>query len=293
MNREISNSYCSACNHKMVNCGNIQDGVLYKCRYCGSKRVYSENLGHLNDKNGYGNSYREKISPLKVQELIELFNKHFTYADKNIGLLDIGFGMGDFLISVSQRGLLVSGLEYDINSVKFMQRKNIQAYFGELGGDMKLDRLYDVVTLWDVIEHIPDIEKAMLQLNSILKENGKIFILTPNSDSTFDTLADIERKLTFHKSQRIMNICLNRYHVHRFSVTGLKILLDRFGFIVDHVQKLQLFSLKKDTYMNGFAPGIKSWTNNTSFNKFLSISAMTLIKSLNITNKIFITAIKT
>ena len=236
---------------------------------------------------------RNAARNIQVQKLIELFNKHFTYADKNIELLDIGFGKGDFLISVSQRGLSVSGLECDINAVKFMKGKNIRAHFGELGGDMKWDRLYDVVTLWDVIEHIPDIEKAMLQLNSILKENGKIFILTPNSDSIFDTLADIERKLTFHKSQRIMNICLNRYHVHRFSITGLKILLERFGFIVDYVQKLQLFSLKKDTYMNSFAPGIKSWTNNTSFNEFLSISATTLIKSLNITNKIFITAIKT
>jgi 2-polyprenyl-3-methyl-5-hydroxy-6-metoxy-1,4-benzoquinol methylase len=276
----------------MVNCGNIPDGVLYKCRHCGSKRVYSENLGHLNDKNGYGNSYREKISALKVQELIELFNKHFIYPDKNIELLDIGFGKGDFLISVSQRGLSVSGLECDINSVKFMQGKNIRAYFSELGGDIKLDRLYDVVTLWDVIEHIPDIEKAMLQLNSILKENGKIFIVTPNSDSLFDTLADIERKLTFHKSQRIMNICLNRYHVHRFSVKGLKILLERFGFSIENIELLQLFSLRSDEYIDGFAPGILRWTNNSAFNRFFSKSAMSLIKIMSISNKIFVTAIK-
>lgn len=290
LSKEKINISCSACKHKMINCGNIPDGIYFKCPNCGSKKIYLDDQSGLDDKTGYGNAYKEKLSPTKFQDLLLLFNKYFTYSDNNIQLLDVGFGSGDFLISLSERGLAANGLECDINSVKSLQRKNINAHFGELGGDLELDKNYGLVTLWDVIEHIHDVDNAMLQLSSITTKGGKIFILTPDADSIFDFIGTIERRLTFNKSQRIMSICLNRYHLHRFSGKGLKILLERFGFVVDHIEKLQLFSLKGDTYMNGFAPGIKSWTNSNLLNEFLSRSAITLIKSLRITNKIFITA---
>jgi hypothetical protein len=89
-----------------------------------------------------------------------------------------------------------------------------------------------------------------------------------------------------------MNICLNRYHVHRFSVKGLKIFLQRFGFSVEHIDLVHLFSLQSDKYTDGYAPGILRWTNNSALNRFFSKSAMSLFKIMNIRNKIFITAIK-
>ena len=219
---------------------------------------------------------------------MNLFDKGVSGFNQKVELLDIGFGNGKFLIETKNKGMNVSGLDYDINSVNKIRQQGINAYQGELGGRMSIDKKYNVITLWDVLEHVTDIEKAFAQLNSITNKNGKILVLTPNADSLFDFFADVERGLTFQRSNRIMNICLNRYHLQRFSIKGLKILFERFGFFIERIELLQLFSLRSAEYTDGFAPGIIRWTRNSKFNKFISSSAMSLIKILNIRNKIFL-----
>ena len=276
----------------MINKGKIPEGILFVCKNCNSKRIFIENINLLQDVDSYGNAYREKFDQTKVLSQLKLFYENLSGVEKKKDILDIGCGDGTFIKALIQNEYKVSGLECDSIAVKNLLSEGVDVYLGELGQKIEMNKNFNIVTLWDLIEHINDIENAMLQLRSLVKKNGKVFILTPDSDSVFDLFATIEQRLTFNKSQRLMSICLNRYHLHRFSVIGLKIMLQHNGFVVDHVQKLQLFSLKQDTYMNGFAPGIKRWTNNSAINELLSRSAMALIKSLNITNKIFITAIK-
>jgi len=285
-------SQCAACNNRLVSLGNIPDGILFKCSYCASKKIFIDDYNLKKNKRGYGNAYRERINDTKIFELIDLFEKKFQNSDNKLELLDVGFGSGEFLEAMSKKNLSVSGLECDDNSVKILLQKGFDVHLGELGGAMTIKKKYDIITLWDVIEHISDIERAISQLYSITKSKGKVFILTPDANSLFDSFANIEKRLTFSKSQRIMNICLNRYHLHRFTVKGLKIMFERFGFTIEHVELLQLFSLKVDEYTDGFAPGILKWTNNTFLNKLISKSAMSVIKLLNIKNKIFITATK-
>ena len=48
---------------------------------------------------------------------------------------------------------------------------------------------FDVVTLWDTIEHIEDPLKAMLIVNRILKEGGIVAVYTPNIDGLFSKLS--------------------------------------------------------------------------------------------------------
>lgn len=283
---------CVACKSILVDKGKIPEGILFVCKNCNSKRIYIENINQLKDVDSYGNAYREKFDQTKVLSQLKLFYENLSMVENKKDILDIGCGNGAFIKVLLENGYEVSGLECDSVAVKNLSNEGVDVYLGELGQKVELNNNFNIVTLWDLIEHINDVENAMLQLKSLVKKNGKIIILTPDSDSIFDFFAKIERRLTFNKSQRLMSICLNRYHLHRFSVTGLKIMLQNNGFVVDHVEKLQLFSLKPDTYMNGFAPGLKKWTFSSSLNKFLSKSVMTLIKTLNISNKILITAIK-
>ena len=288
----MSSSFCSACKNKLVNLGKIPDGTLFKCPSCGSKKICVEDYISKKDTSSYSNAYIKRLDNNKTSGLVFLFEKVYSIIGKQVELLDIGFGNGKFLVATKKKGLKVSGLDCDANSVNGIIQQGFDAYHGELGGIMYLDKKYDIITLWDVLEHVADIEKALSQLNSITKKNSKIFILTPNADSLFDFFANIERRLTFFRSNRIMNICLNRYHIQRFSVKGLKILFERFGFVIEHLELLQLFSLRSAEYTDGFAPGILRWSNNSSFNRLISVSTMALIKLLNIKNKIFLVARK-
>jgi 2-polyprenyl-3-methyl-5-hydroxy-6-metoxy-1,4-benzoquinol methylase len=285
-------SFCSACENELVNLGKITDGILFKCPFCGSKKIYVEDYISKKDESSYSDAYINRLDDNKISGIMNLFNKGYSGSDGQAELLDIGFGNGNFLIATKKKGITVSGMDCDINSVNRIMQQGINAYQGELGGIMNIDKKYNIITLWDVLEHVVDIEKALSQLNFITKMSGRVFILTPNVDSLFDFFADVERGLTFYKSNRIINICLNRYHLQRFSVKGLKILFERFGFFIEHFELLQLFSLRSAEYTDGFAPGIVRWTNYSSFNRLISSSAMALIKILKIRNKIFLIARK-
>ena len=290
---KIKNLSCAACKNIMVDKGKIPEGKLFVCKNCNSKRIYIEDINRLQDVDSYGNAYREKFDQVKVLSQMKLFYDNLSGKENEKDILDIGCGNGEFIKALIQNGYSASGLECDSIAIKNLLSEGVEIYFGELGQKFEMNKDFTFVTLWDLIEHINNVENAMIQLRSLVKKGGKLFILTPDSDSVFDLLAMIERRLTLNKSQRLMSICLNRYHLHRFSTKGLRVLLERFGFVVDQFQRVQVFSLQKDVYMNGFAPGIKRWTNNTAINLFLSSAAMSLIKTFNITNKIFLTAIKT
>jgi 2-polyprenyl-3-methyl-5-hydroxy-6-metoxy-1,4-benzoquinol methylase len=284
--------FCSACGAEMTNHGKIPDGVLFYCKNCGSKKIVIENYESKKDEAGYGNAYREHLDVTKFIQLIDLFEKNYSIVNYNLKLLDVGFGNGNFLLTLEKKGIKVSGLESDMNAVNLIKQKGVPAYFGELGGELEVKEKYDLITLWDVLEHINYIEKALLQLSNLMNKKGRIFVITPNADSIFDILAGIERYFTFFRSQRIMSICLNKYHLHRFSAKGLKILFERYGFTVEHLELIQLFSLKPDTYTDGFAPGIMKWTDSSVINKIISKRAMNIIKMLNLRNKIFLTAVR-
>jgi len=290
---KMNSQSCVACKGIMINKAKIPDGILFVCENCNSKRILIENINQLKKANIYGHSYREKLKPQKVSSLLKIFYENISGVNSQYEILDIGCGDGAFIKKLINDGQTVSGLECYSLEVDHLMAEGLNVYSGELGEKIDISKNFNIVTLWDVIEHIDNVEIAMSQLSSLVKKDGKIFILTPDSESIFDLFATLEKRLTLNKSQRVMNICLNRYHLNRFSLTGLEILLKRFGFTLDHSERLQLFSLQENEYMDGFAPGIKRWTNNTSINEFLSRSAITLIKYFNITNKIFVTAIKT
>lgn len=284
--------FCSACGAEMTNHRKIPDGVLFYCKNCGSKKIVIENYESKKDEAGYGNAYREHLDMTKFIQLIYLFEKNYSFVNYNLKLLDVGFGNGNFLLGLNKKGIKVTGLDCDIEAVDLIKRKGIEAYYGELGGELMIEGKYDLITLWDVLEHIDNIEKAMQQLTGLITETGRIFIITPDANSIFDKLAGIERYFTFFRSQRIMSICLNKYHLHRFSAKGLKILFERYGFTVEHIELIQLFSLKPETYTDGFAPGIMKWTGSSAVNKIISKRAMNIIKMLNVRNKILLTAVR-
>lgn len=92
-------------------------------------------------------------------------------------LLDFGCGTGEFLQRAQQRGLTVTGVE---PSEKARQHAN------KITGNQVTPTLnvmadaYDVITLWHVLEHIPDINDQFSALATALRRTGTMFIAVPN-----------------------------------------------------------------------------------------------------------------
>lgn len=95
-------------------------------------------------------------------------------------LLDIGAGTGDFLKIAKNKGWKVYGMEPNQDAAKLARTKGIElkptlSYFN--------NHQFDVITLWHVLEHIPNLEETIRNLNQLLTPNGILIIAVPNYKS--------------------------------------------------------------------------------------------------------------
>lgn len=136
-------------------------------------------LGGHSGARGY-RDYRD-LTPNLVTEAGLKLNFIRKYIKKG-QLLDIGAGTGIFVIEARKRGFKVGANDISPYVLDIMKRNRIKTFAGAIE-TIKLPRKYfDVITGWDVIEHIPDIKKAMQMLNHSLKMGGYIFFTTPDTD---------------------------------------------------------------------------------------------------------------
>ena len=105
---------------------------------------------------------------------------------KHSVLLDIGCHTGSLIYNLKQQGYChVHGIDIDPRSVRRGQN-----LYPELESRIKTyegttlpyhDESFDVVTMFDVIEHIPELERFIsLQVKRVLKQNGSLILQTPN-----------------------------------------------------------------------------------------------------------------
>ena len=98
-------------------------------------------------------------------------------------VLDIGCGTGDFLAMAQKYKWEVTGVEPDEHARKIAATKtasNIHTndWLAEVADDS-----FDAVTMWHVLEHVPNLEAQIATLKRIIKPNGTIFIAVPNFKS--------------------------------------------------------------------------------------------------------------
>lgn len=99
-------------------------------------------------------------------------------------ILDIGCGTGSFLYSCEQKlpNSRLHGVEYDQRLID-QAHLNLQRTKVSQGTAEKLpydESVFDIVTSFQVIEHVVNPENMILEIRRILKPNGIMVITTPN-----------------------------------------------------------------------------------------------------------------
>jgi len=97
---------------------------------------------------------------------------------KSGSLLDIGCGTGSFL-RAAPRSFDCVGCDINQHCVDYCNENGIEA-----SERMPLDHKFDVVTMFDVIEHYPNFE-IIYDIKCILKDNGYFIFCTPNFKPEF------------------------------------------------------------------------------------------------------------
>lgn len=129
------------------------------------------------DTDDHFNYRRDRFGYERV-EILERYCEELT--DQRI--IDIGCGNGYFLAAAMERSKHCYGTESSQRVRAFAQQKTGLTIFEE-----DLENLpengFDIVTLFDVIEHVPEPVPFMRSIDNLLNPGGSILIFTPNFDS--------------------------------------------------------------------------------------------------------------
>ena len=97
--------------------------------------------------------------------------------------LDVGCATGIFLEAATQAGWDVEGIDISSYAVSQAREKGMRARVGELSAAHYPDATFDVVTLWDIIEHVTEPSSVLAECERILKPGGLLAISTPDAGS--------------------------------------------------------------------------------------------------------------
>lgn len=141
-------------------------------------------ISHTDSKRNVMEYAYHFVRQITLKRKVKLINKY-----SNLGkcLLDIGCGTGDFLKVASNNGWEISGFEpNDIAREIANKKTNNSVLHSDALFELENEQ-FDVITLWHVLEHLPNLEKHIVTLNRLLKPNGTLLIAVPNFKS-FDAV---------------------------------------------------------------------------------------------------------
>jgi len=223
-----------------VNITNKSNATFVSCLLCGSKKI-AELKGYdahylvscqnckfvfcnrvpTNDeltKHYFNYPKRDVLSPITLKRYEKLLDKLEKYRLKN-NLIDVGCGDGFFLLSAMRRGWSVFGTEFTDTAVSEGRKKGIKMNYSPLQITNYEKGYFDVVTSFEVIEHInyPKIEAS--NFSYLLRMGGVAYVTTPN----FNSISRLILKAKW-------DIISYPEHLMYFTTKTLNLLFEKQGF---------------------------------------------------------------
>lgn len=310
---------CPLCNENRTEIisGELRGGEklpVYYCRQCklGMLGLKPDNKDL---KNYYKKDYRKIASPrlghqtnprelfnLAVpfqEDRIKLLNKHF---DKNKRLLEIGCSAGMFLWHARKFVKEAVGIDYDGNSAKFAARKcGCRTYSTEVEKTDLKPGSFDLICLFQTLEHVKNPADFILSLKKYLKSGGIMAIEVPNLRDVLVYAYDLpnHRRFYYHIS-----------HLWYFTEKSLSKLTKICGLKNEkilHIQDYNIFNhinwILNDCPQSSSLPGLSSpivpfrkniepaiKTQLVSFIKKMDYSYKEKLSELKMTSNIFLIA---
>ncbi len=188
-------NHCFVCNKAAARIIPAKEATMYCCNNCGAQWQWP-----LKQEKEYEDLYTEKYykeiwgwnqakdaqvgksKAATTKKFIKLLHNH----KKGGKILDIGCGLG-YLPSFLQQdnyGYDVFGIELSTFARKISEERVGKGRIFESVEQLKKKRMqFDAILLFDSMEHIPDQDKLLKDINDLLAPNGKVFVIMPAADS--------------------------------------------------------------------------------------------------------------
>ncbi len=233
---------CETCGFKFTNPMPSKDGIV---KYYESDKYIS----HTNSKKGLFNFLYQSIRKITIKDKRKLV---LSRDRTNTHHLDIGCGTGEFLYECKKNGVNVFGVEPS----KAAAEQAINNFKIEVADSIfskaLINKKFDSISMWHVLEHVHDIKKSISKINKLLKIGGKIFIALPNYES-FDA--------KYYKEYwAAWDVPIHLWH---FSNKNIIKLMSNYGFTFKCTKPMifdsYYVSLLSEEHKNGYKNFIKSF----------------------------------
>jgi len=174
-------------------------------------------ISHTDSKRNLFEKTYHSIKRIALKRKLKLIN---TYSSKGKSLLDFGCGTGDFLQIAKNNGWNVHGIEPNDDARKIANNKTGNSVFNSENLLRLEPSSFDVITLWHVLEHIPNLNEHITIFKKLLKVNGTLIIAVPNFKSydakfykNFWAAFDVPRHL-WHFSKTSISKLVSKENMH-------------------------------------------------------------------------------
>jgi 2-polyprenyl-3-methyl-5-hydroxy-6-metoxy-1,4-benzoquinol methylase len=236
--KKINTSICLVCGHtSSVPYAEKNAYKVMKCSGCGTlfldplpdseqvAKLYSQDyFGGATKGHGYVDYDVDK------EAMRSVFVNHIKKFERILGqkgkLFDVGAATGFFIKIAHDHGWKAEGIDISEYASQIARSRGINVVKGTIY-DANSVELYDIITMWDVIEHVPDPLSHLLKANSLMRRGGLIAINTPDSGSTFSRIMG-----------KRWHLFVPPEHIWYFNQKSIEILLNKAGFEVIEIGRI-------------------------------------------------------
>ncbi|MGD2078837.1 MAG: class I SAM-dependent methyltransferase [Chloroflexota bacterium] len=190
---------------------------IVQCRHCG--HVYANPRWQADELLEVYEAVEDEIYVVERAGRERTFRHHLSALEEYTGpgegrpLLDVGAYIGIFVEVAGLHGWQAMGVEPSQWATQVAQDNGLQVYQGTLDSEMLDGRRFDVVTMWDVIEHMDDPAAEVARARELLNPGGFVAIHTMD-------VASLTARLMGRRWPWLMDM-----HVHYFSQATMERLL--------------------------------------------------------------------
>ncbi len=174
----------------------IRGWAFARCRGCGHRFGLAEGGGpaapeELYQEGEYAGFREDRVFQAAVRERVRAdFVPRLPPGAK---VLDVGCGNGEFLAAAAEAGFEAHGIDLSEAAAQMCRARGLRAVSGDFL-TAALDAPFDAITMWDVIEHLPDPVSFVRRAAGLLRPGGVLVMKTPFvGDSAFRFLALVPR----------------------------------------------------------------------------------------------------
>lgn len=141
---------------------------------------YYESDDYISHTDGKRSMFEKLYHTVKQKALRDKLSLLWQFKPNKGKLLDIGAGTGDFLVVAKQSGWDITGIEPSEKAKSIAKGKGV-VFASDLA--QIPSHSMDVITMWHVLEHVPDVGAQITELKRIIKPDGVLIVAVPNYKS--------------------------------------------------------------------------------------------------------------